>query len=390
VTWDATTKQATFAMPAYDVELQVVYIDATIYESDGVTEKASYASLKEAFANVQNGDVIKLDWNITLTEMLETPSGATNFTLDLNGYIIDGMTPDYAISLQNSDQMTITDSSQDEKGGLKCKGLLGGQGAKFIFDGGRYTIGETTAELLNTQCQTATGSMLLARGKEFIALNGGELDDDDFMARVHYKDFELTIGAQEFTTFYLDRNIKLADETPAGVGLYTISNVNADRSEAAITALTGVVEAGLPMLIYNDTDAEQTVTIKVTADEADAENQGITPIEYFQGTAKDREFTADDMNAADYYALNDGQTFYSVLDPGILGANQCWLEFAKQQTTSARQFTIVFEEGTTELNEIKNDKPTDDNLYDLYGRKLDGMPAAKGVYIMNGRKVVIK
>ena len=31
-----------------------------------------------------------------------------------------------------------------------------------------------------------------------------------------------------------------------------------------------------------------------------------------------------------------------------------------------------------------------DTWYDLNGRKLNGMPTKKGMYIMNGKKVVVK
>ena len=42
----------------------------------------------------------------------------------------------------------------------------------------------------------------------------------------------------------------------------------------------------------------------------------------------------------------------------------------------------------TRLND--NDENTNDAWYDLNGRKLDKKPVTKGLYIHNGKKVVIK
>jgi hypothetical protein len=46
--------------------------------------------------------------------------------------------------------------------------------------------------------------------------------------------------------------------------------------------------------------------------------------------------------------------------------------------------------GITEISADKNIRPMDDNWYSLDGRKLSGKPVLKGLYINNGRKVVVK
>ena len=373
----------TFEMPANDVVLTPIYSAATIYSGETETP---FETLKEAFANVKNGDVIKLDWNVTLAETVETllRDGAINFTLDLNGYIIDGMTPENAFKLRNGDYMTITDSSLGQTGGLKCQNSVGEQGAKFIFDGGRYTMGQAAADLLNEVCSKATAAILLADGKEFVDLEGGAAANDGFTVRVDWKTYELAIGAGRFATFYSDMNIEFAEQPAEGVGLYTISSIDADRSTATVTPISGIIPAGTPMLVYNGTEQEQIAKLIVTLDNA---QDAIAWAPQFKGTATDHEFTADDMAAADYYALSGGKAFAPVKGAGTLGANQCWLEFAKNNG-NARSFKIVFDnDETTGVNEVLG-KPSDDTLYDLNGRKLNAKPTRKGVYIKNGQKVV--
>ena len=388
VTWDAATKTGTFAMPGSDVVLTPIYAAATVYGADGQTEKMAYETLKEAFANVQDGDVIKLDWNVTLTETVETllRNGAIKFTLDLNGYIIDGMTPEYAIRLRNGDLMTITDSSLGQTGGLKCQDLFGEQYAKFIFDGGRYTMGQLTADFLNTVCSGAAAALLLAEGKEFIDLEGGAAANDGFTVRVGFKTFELAIDSKRFATFYSDMNIKFAEQPAEDVGLYTISSIDAGRSTATVTPISGIIPAGTPMLVYNGTEQKQTAKLIVTLDNA---QDAVAWAPQFKGTATKKEFTAADMEAADYYALSGGKAFAPVKGAGILGANQCWLQFDKQDIPSARQFTLVFDSEATGIKTTDCTDYTDSVWYDLNGRKV-AAPTKKGIYIMNGKKVVIK
>ena len=383
------TNEWTFSMPANDVVLTPIYSAATIYS--GQTE-TPFETLKEAFANVKNGDVIKLDWNVTLTETVETllRNGAINFTLDLNGYIIDGMTPEYAIRLRNGDYMTITDSSLGQTGGLKCQDLFGEQYAKFIFDGGRYTMGQLTADFLNTVCSKAAAALLLADGKEFIDLEGGAEANDGFMVRVDWKTYELAIDSKRFATFYSDMNIKLAEQpAEGGVGLYTISSegIDLDNNIVKVTKVNDPIAlAGMPLLVYNGTTEQKTVTLKVTPD---APTAGQMWSSHFQGTAVDKTFDADAMAKADYYALSGGKAFAPVKGAGILGANQCWLQFDKQEIPSARQFTLVFDSEATGIKTTDCTDYTDSVWYDLNGRKV-AAPSKKGIYIMNGKKVVVK
>ena len=57
-------------------------------------------------------------------------------------------------------------------------------------------------------------------------------------------------------------------------------------------------------------------------------------------------------------------------------------------------YVIDFGDGTTSLSEelrVKSEEfSTTAEWYGLDGRKLDGEPTKKGLYIVNGRKVVVK
>ena len=374
----------TFSMPANDVVLTPIYSAATIYS--GQTE-TPFETLKEAFANVKNGDVIKLDWNVTLTEDLATPTidGGVQFTLDFNGKTLDCGTT-YKIQLQNAgDQLTFTDSSDDQLGGLIAKNFDIKTGSEYVFVAGRYNISGISAEMLNAFCADSRIPFSLAEGKEFVDLNNGQ-PDDGFTVRVDWKTYELTIDSKRFATFYSDMNIEFAEKPAEGVGLYTISSIDAGRSTATVTPISGIIPANTPMLVYNGTEQKQTAKLIVTLYNA---QDAVVWATQFKGTATDREFTADDMAAADYYALSGGKAFAPVKGAGTLGANQCWLQFDKQEIPSARQFTLVFDSEATGIKTTDCTDYTDSVWYDLNGRKV-AAPTKKGIYIMNGKKVVVK
>jgi hypothetical protein len=62
--------------------------------------------------------------------------------------------------------------------------------------------------------------------------------------------------------------------------------------------------------------------------------------------------------------------------------------------TGVRSIELNFGDDTTGVEELKNGRMEEwksyDSYYDLQGRRLQGQPTQKGVYIVNGRKVVIK
>lgn len=70
-------------------------------------------------------------------------------------------------------------------------------------------------------------------------------------------------------------------------------------------------------------------------------------------------------------------------------AGKAYLEF--NETIEAREFFALDESEVTGISSIENGKMTIDNAwYSLDGRKYNGKPSVKGVYVNNGRKVVLK
>lgn len=76
-----------------------------------------------------------------------------------------------------------------------------------------------------------------------------------------------------------------------------------------------------------------------------------------------------------------------------LKANRAYLQIPTSMVSSsagANAVGIEFEEGVTGIDNSLSDMDTDAHWFTLDGRKLNGKPTQKGIYVVNGQKVVIK
>ena len=87
-------------------------------------------------------------------------------------------------------------------------------------------------------------------------------------------------------------------------------------------------------------------------------------------------------------------------DNGNINGFRAYFKLKGDAASNARSFTMSFDDGETGIAEMRNEKGEMRNVneemrnggvwHTIDGRKLDKKPSSKGVYIVNGRKVVIK
>ncbi len=92
----------------------------------------------------------------------------------------------------------------------------------------------------------------------------------------------------------------------------------------------------------------------------------------------------DDFGFFKYYAIGD------YTDNTTLGANKAFLPL--DAAASARSFVFKLEDatGVNEELRMKNEEWAGAQWYTIDGRKLSGKPSAKGVYIYNGKKIIVR
>ena len=218
------------------------------------------------------------------------------------------------------------------------------------------------------------------------AQNGGDYAGETALSNTFklFQGYEVEVAAQSFATYYSDDEALTLDETFAETaGLYTVSEVTA--TEAVLSEKIDVMPKRTPMLIYNESETEQTVLLIPTADVAPLTDVAAE----FKGTAVEKTVSADEVAATNFYVLTDQNQFVWVKDAGTIAAHRCWLEIAPSEAAGARR--IVFSgSGTTGIDAASLRDITTGDWYDLNGRKLNGIPTKKGIYIVNGQKVVVK
>ena len=196
---------------------------------------------------------------------------------------------------------------------------------------------------------------------------------------VLFQGYEVTVPSKEFVTYYKDEPLYADPQTSADAQLYTISSVSNDQ--AVLSDAITTAPSSTPLLIYNAGNTDQTFLLIP----ADAEPAAVSFYDGFIGTLTATTIAASTTDQTNF-ALN-GKQFVYVKGAISADANKAWLEIPAS-ANGARQLKIVFADATTSIH---NAQFTIDNgdWFDLNGRKI-AKPTKKGVYIMNGRKVVVK
>ena len=94
------------------------------------------------------------------------------------------------------------------------------------------------------------------------------------------------------------------------------------------------------------------------------------------------------------YVLSNGA--FVIAGPGQMARGKAFLRVPKGNVTytpSPAKLRFIFqdeEETPTNIQSVDNGQLADDCWYTLDGRKLEGEPTEKGVYIVNGKKVMVQ
>ena len=212
-------------------------------------------------------------------------------------------------------------------------------------------------------------------------------------------DFAGTTGAKDF---YITRKIVISGATghystyynfdavpltrPSGLRAYKVTGVDFGEGSTTIEEID-YLPAGTPVLLYKS-DGYCNGTYHLKATTGDVPSYSANYIGKGENDARDYESLMAGKTAI--YVLR-GDKFYRAYS-GTLPANRCYIA---NPTAGARAIPDYLEigegDGTTGLKSIENGelKIENDNYYDLSGRRVL-YPTKGGIYIYNGKKIVIK
>ncbi|MBO6190774.1 MAG: hypothetical protein J6N98_00025 [Prevotella sp.] len=194
-----------------------------------------------------------------------------------------------------------------------------------------------------------------------------------------YDAVSVTIGADEVATFSCAKNL---DFTDTGIKAYYASAVAAGQVKMTETATTwnycGYILKG----------SAGTYTVKVVDDK----HASYPSATYLKGQVGAGTIAASTTGKYHYiFAKNSSSQigFYKLTANHNLGANKAYLETDEDIVPApGARIEMLFDGETTGISQIDNGQWTTDNYYDLQGRKV--AQPTHGLYVVNGKKVVIK
>jgi hypothetical protein len=163
------------------------------------------------------------------------------------------------------------------------------------------------------------------------------------------------------------------DAIPAGLEAYVISSLS---ETSAVASQIDYIPQGVPILLKRN-DAT-TNSFDFTIGTGTAPTTNLLEVYATDKTVSNREG----------YVLYKDE--FVLVNAGTLPAGRIFLPLNGGNAAATRGI-VIEGEGTTGIRNLVSDsEASHGEWYDLQGRKLDGKPIRKGVYILNGRKVVVK
>ena len=217
-------------------------------------------------------------------------------------------------------------------------------------------------------------------GIQSIYRGGGEENRSKIFWFALY-DYKMTVPAQSYATFYIDDAVTIdAASAKKGAKLFTVTEVSPD---AVMISPIEAADSNMPMVVYNGSDKRMKIRFIPT----DVPTEPTIPAAEFKGTLEEQDIdvTSDDTD----FFISDGTGFVLVKGTGTIGANKCWLEVNNATPLSSRLNIVIAGSEITGITGVnQNDYQNENRYYDLQGRCV--AQPTKGIYILNGKKVVVK
>ena len=206
---------------------------------------------------------------------------------------------------------------------------------------------------------------------------------------------EVTLALTGYGTYY--NNEKMVT-LPTGVVAYAVSDVTGDQPTYVEIAdgdseTNNTVPASTAMLLY--CDATQNITLTLTKSQDSYSGTNLLHGSDVQTT------TTGGGDGAKYYKLTYGSVsghesifgwYWGADNGGVFTspAHKAWLVLPASNSNNARAFFNLPSDDATGIPTIENKQQNADNVwYDLNGCRINA-PKTKGIYVKDGRKLVIK
>jgi len=211
-----------------------------------------------------------------------------------------------------------------------------------------------------------------------------------------------TLKAGSYNTFAVPFDIDAATLTAQGITAKKLTASSLDGTTLTLTfADATTIEAGKPYLVKVAADVENPtfagVTVSSTVSTTETDNVDLVPM-MGKTLVTGPEGDKDNTKAVLFLASNNTLVYPTVVNDASQEASYMkgfrayfQLKGAAADPASVKSFAINFGDETGIISLTPNHSPVSEgSIYMLDGRRVSSQQAQNGVYIVNGKKVIIK
>lgn len=252
-------------------------------------------------------------------------------------------------------------------------------GLVLSIEAGGGTLSQTTFDLTDSQWSEYEVSITGATAATKIKYSAAQasknrffLDDVKVVKPAEAVKPTVTLAASGYATYCSEYPLDLSTLDTDVVRAWYVSAVN--DTEVTFSEITGSIAGGTPFILYGTPS---------TAVQLDfASNASALTGNKLVGTLAPT-WVATTVGNITNYGLSNGQ--FVKINSGVVKANKAYLPVA----SSNARLNIVFDSESTGINTVENSAMVlDEGVYNLNGQRVE--QPTRGLYIVNGKKVVLK
>lgn len=188
----------------------------------------------------------------------------------------------------------------------------------------------------------------------------------------------------KYATYYHDFGYIMPTDVKGGV----VTGANGESLNINYKYAAGSVVPAKSALLLNGAANSYEVALKLEGTSENTEN-------LLKGTSKDADTTSDDTEAKFYKLANDpqhGVGFYWADANGGAFTNKAHCAYLALAGESAAAKAFILDNGTTGIHGVALVEASQSEIYNLQGMKVNASleNLSKGLYIVNGKKVIVK
>jgi hypothetical protein len=154
-------------------------------------------------------------------------------------------------------------------------------------------------------------------------------------------------------------------------------------SGIVILSMVDYIPAGVPTLLMTEEIASEFVFCNKTPDTPTISSEVIAANLLRVGSPEVQPTLYED------YVFMDGM--FIMMGGGTLPTGMFFLDLSQEQSAQTRgMLSIGGDSGTTGINDVERDESRVEGWFTLDGRRLNFAPIRKGIYIHNGKKIIVK